>query len=95
MEYLGVTVGGLILLVLISQVLYRTIFRSMNIEARCQLSVIVAYVMASLGYAYNSMKWGMTFGDGLISGLIDYALAAILCYAAYYFLSKPKENNRD
>lgn len=72
----------------------------MNNEARCQLSVIVAYLLASLGYAYNSMKWGMTFGDGLMAGVINYALAAAFCFAGYYVLSKPKKicietNNRD
>ena len=81
-------------MVLISQMLYRTIFRCMNPVARCQFSVIVAYVLASLSYGYNSMNWGMTFGNGLVNGLIDYALAAILCFVVYYFLSKPKKNNR-
>lgn len=94
MAYLGITIGGFVLLGLISQILYQTIFKCMNPVARCQFSVIVAYVLASLGYGYNSINWGMTFGNGVVSGLINYALAAILCFVVYFFLSKPKENNR-
>ena len=88
MAYLGVTFGGLIPIILFSLLLYFFVFRKMNRESRCIASVLSAYVMASLLYGYNSLSWGISFGQGVINGLMDYALAGVLCYGGYYLSMK-------
>ena len=94
MSYIGFTLGGLIPIIFISLLLYSFVFKKLDLGTRCLWSVILAYVAASLFYAYNSLSWGIGFGQGFVSGLIDYSLAAALCYGGYYWQMKSNEKNK-
>lgn len=91
MAYLGVTIGGLIPITVFSLLLYRFVFKKMNRESRSFLAVALGYVLASMIYAYNSLSWGISFGQGLVEGLLNYALAAVLCYTGYFLYVKAED----
>ena len=88
MAYLGVTIGGLIPITVFSLLFYCFVFRKMNRESRCFFAVTFGYVLASMIYAYNSLPWGIGFGLGFIDGLLNYALAGVLCYMGYFLYMK-------
>lgn len=94
MAYLGVTIGGLIPIIVFSLLLYCFVFRKMNRESRSFFAVAFGYVLVSMIYAYNSLSWGIGFGLGFIDGLLNYALAGVLCYTGHFLYIKA-ENKKE